>query len=61
MCNYSEYVEEIGFKRGIKQGVKQNKMSVIKKLFLKGMSDQEIMQIVDCNEQLIAKVKASIV
>lgn len=58
MCNLSDYVEEIGIKKGIVQGIKRGKVlqqiEIIQKRLQKGKSLQEIAEGMGEEETAIA-------
>ena len=56
MCNLSDYVEEIGIKKGIEQGKEQLLTQKVEKKLAKGKSVKEIADELEEDEKVICKI-----
>lgn len=72
MCNLSDYVEECGIKKGIEQGIEQGleqgierggldkTKQFIQNLLNRGMSDEDIRSLAECEQALIDEVRQTL-
>jgi hypothetical protein len=57
MCNLSGYVKEIGIKEGMELGIQQGRYSIIRNMLNRGMSDADIMALVECSQEFLDEVR----
>ena len=60
MCNLSDYVEEIGIKKGIEQGMEKHLTEQIMKKIAKGKTIPEIADALEEDEETISRIVESL-
>lgn len=61
MCNLSDLIEERGIRKGVEQGIEQERASVIRKLLSKGMSCEETAKLLDMELEEIKNIRGKAV